>query len=57
VFRDLHRSAPHQGMIYVAMKSLRTPKLLWWKLPHDRPTAAGKLRTEVPTASPLPLQK
>jgi hypothetical protein len=35
MFRDLYRSAPHHGMIYVAMKSLRSPKLLWWKLPHD----------------------
>jgi hypothetical protein len=22
-------------MVYVAMKSLRSIKLLWWKLPHD----------------------
>jgi hypothetical protein len=35
MFRDLYRSAPHHGMISVAMKSLRSPKLLWWKLPHD----------------------
>jgi hypothetical protein len=35
MFRDLYRSRPHLGMIYVAMKSLRSPKLLWWKLPHD----------------------
>jgi hypothetical protein len=36
MFRDLYRSRPHLGMIYVAMKSLRTThRLLWWKLPHD----------------------
>jgi hypothetical protein len=35
MFRDLYRSAPHQDMIYVAMRSLRSIKLLWWKLPHD----------------------
>ena len=35
MFRDLYRSRPHLGMIYVAMKSLRRNKLLWWKLPHD----------------------
>ncbi|HEX2364160.1 MAG TPA: ABC transporter substrate-binding protein [Bradyrhizobium sp.] len=33
--RDLYRSRPHLGLIYVAMKSLRSPKLLWWKLPAD----------------------
>jgi hypothetical protein len=32
MFRDLYRS---RRMIYVAMKSLRSIKLLWWKLPHD----------------------
>ena len=40
MFRDLYRSRPHLGMIYVAMKSLRRNKLLWWKLPHD-PARAG----------------
>jgi hypothetical protein len=30
MFRDLYRSRLHLGMIYVAMKSLRSPKLLWW---------------------------
>ena len=35
MFCDLYRSRPHLGMIYVAMKSLRRNKLLWWKLPHD----------------------
>ena len=35
MFRDLYRSRPHFGMIYVAMKSLRSAKLLWWKLPAD----------------------
>ena len=35
MFRDLYRSHPHFGMIYVAMKSLRSAKLLWWKLPAD----------------------
>jgi hypothetical protein len=35
MFRDLYRSRPHLGMIYVAMKSLRSIKLLWWKLPAD----------------------
>ena len=29
MFRDLYRSRPHHGMIYVAMKSLRSIKLLW----------------------------
>jgi hypothetical protein len=27
MFRGLYRSAPHHGMIYVAMKSLRSIKL------------------------------
>jgi hypothetical protein len=39
-------------MIYVAMKSLRSIKLLWWKLPHD-PAAGGDERIdarEVPDA-------
>jgi hypothetical protein len=36
MFPDLYRSAPHRGMIYVAMKSLRSQKLLWWKLPADQ---------------------
>jgi hypothetical protein len=32
MFRDLYRSRPHLGMIYVAMKSLRTThRLLWWE--------------------------
>ena len=35
MFPDLYRSRPHHGMIYVAMKSLYTRNLLWWKLPHD----------------------
>jgi hypothetical protein len=35
MFRDLYRSRPHLGMIYVAIKSLRSIKLLWWKLPAD----------------------
>ena len=52
VFRDLYRSRPHLGMIYVAMKSLRSIKLLWWKLPHD-PARGGDERitaNEVPAA-------
>jgi hypothetical protein len=36
MFRDLYRSRPHLGMIYVAMKSLRSIKLLWWKHPRRR---------------------
>jgi hypothetical protein len=50
MFRDLYRSRSHLGMIYVAMKSLRSIKLLWWKLPHD-PADGGDERitaTEVP---------
>ena len=35
MFRDLYRSRPHLGMIYVAMKSLRRNYFLWWKLPAD----------------------
>jgi hypothetical protein len=50
MFRDLYRSAPHRGMIYVAMKSLRSYMLLRWKLPHD-PARGGDERivaSEVP---------
>jgi hypothetical protein len=36
MFRDLYRSRPHLGMIYVAMKSLRSNKLPWWKQPADQ---------------------
>jgi hypothetical protein len=41
MFRDLYRSRPHLGMIYVAMKSLRSPKLLCGSCRTIRPTAAG----------------
>jgi hypothetical protein len=46
MFRDLYRSRPHLGMIYVAMKSLRCPKFLWWKLPAD-PSAGSDERITV----------
>ena len=36
MFPDLCRGAPHRGMIYVAMRSLRRKYFLWWKLPADR---------------------
>ena len=52
MFRDLYRSRPHLGMIYVAMKSLRRQKFLWWKLPAD-PALGGDERIdarEVPDA-------
>ena len=55
MFRDLYRSRPHLGMIYVAMKSLRSIKLLWWKLPHDPARGGARWRrahrcAEVPAA-------
>jgi hypothetical protein len=52
MFRDLYRSRPHLGMIYVAMKSLRSIKLLWWKLPHAPARGSDERITanEVPAA-------
>jgi hypothetical protein len=52
MFRDLYRSVPHHGMIYVAMKSLRSSKLLWWKLPHDPARGSDEriVASEVPGA-------
>jgi hypothetical protein len=44
MFRDLYRSRPHLGMIYVAMKSLRSIKLLWRKLPHDPADGCREIR-------------
>jgi hypothetical protein len=41
MFPDLYRSAPHRGMIYVAMKSLRSIKLLWWNSRTLRPATAA----------------
>jgi hypothetical protein len=52
VFLDLYRSSPVNGMIYVAMKSLRRNYFLWWKLPAD-PALGGDERIdarEVPDA-------
>jgi hypothetical protein len=49
MFPDLYRSRPTNGLIYVAMCSLRSPKLLWWKVPVD-PTK----RDEPITASEVP---
>jgi hypothetical protein len=43
MFRDLYRSRPHLGMIYVAMKSLRSIKLLWWKLPANPPDGCREI--------------
>jgi hypothetical protein len=45
MFRDLYRSRPHLGMMYVAIKSLRSQKLLWWKLPKD-PAGGGDERID-----------
>jgi hypothetical protein len=52
MFPDLYRSSPHRGMIYVATKSLRSIKLLWWKLPHlmvfSRSAASSRSRSAQP---------